>query len=391
MNMDITNYIPGTAKVHLKILVVDDTDANLELMDAVLTKAGHIVKKVKSGEEAIESYQAQLPDLILMDVMMPGMSGIEATQKIREFKTPRWIPIIFISALSHRDDMVRGLEAGGDDYLGKPVDIVLLLAKINAMQRIAVLEYKLRVSNQKLQSYRDRSERELDMARELIEQMVSGSSAQLDDVELWLQAADNLGGDLLLTQRFGQDKEYLLLADAMGHSLSAAFPLVPLVQAFSDMSRMGLSVSEIVAEMNSRLSKLLPVGNFVAVTLVSWDRKGRTLEIWNGGNPPALLSDVSGDVLMRFNSKHMALGIHDANEFDASIETFRWDGESCLTLYSDGLADAKNELNIEFGEEGVIAALSCTDAHEILKNAVIAHMRGSSANDDISLATIKLQ
>lgn len=389
--MDMTNFIPATTKAHLKILLADDNEANLLLLGAVLTRAGHIVKSVRSGEEAIASYQAQLPDLVLMDVMMPGIGGIEATRRIRALGSSRWVPIIFVSALNHRDDMVRGLEAGGDDYLTKPVDIVLLLAKINAMQRIAVLEYKLRVSNLKLQSYRDKSERDLDMARELIEQMASVSSAQLDNVELWLQAAANLGGDLLLTQQFMQEKEYLLLADAMGHSLSAAFPLVPLVQAFSDMTRAGLPVSDIVQEMNERLCKLLPVGNFVAVTLVGWDRNGKTLEIWNGGNPPALLSDKAGGVIRQFRSRHMALGIRHGDEFDAGTEIVKWDDECRLTLYSDGLADAKNESGVVFGEEGIVAALSCPDSHRELKNAVIAHLDGCMANDDISLATIKLQ
>ncbi|MGV8934948.1 MAG: PP2C family protein-serine/threonine phosphatase [Gallionellaceae bacterium] len=388
--MEMTNIIHGATRAHLKILLVDDNDVNLQLLNAVLSKAGHIVKSVRSGEEAIASYQTQLPDLVLMDVMMPGMGGIEATRRIRAMKTPRWVPIMFISALSKRDDMVRGLEAGGDDYLAKPVDIVLLLAKINAMQRIAVLEYKLRVSNQKLQTYRDKSERELDMARELIEQMVFSSSTPLDDVELWLQAAANLGGDLLLTQRYGQGQEYLLLADAMGHSLSAAFPLVPLVQVFSEMTRAGLPVADIVREMNARLSKLLPSGNFVAVTLVSWERDAKMLKIWNGGNPPALLCDSAGEVTKQFGSRHMALGIRQDDEFDASTEVYEWDANSTLTLYSDGLADVENAADEKFGGEGILAALRCADAHQELKRSLIAHLHGVEANDDISLATIKL-
>lgn len=377
--------------VQLKILAVDDTQMNLDLLEMVLSNGGHTVISALSGEEAITLFQAERPDLVLMDVMMPGIGGIEATRRIRALDADRWVPIIFISALSHSTDMVVGLDAGGDDYLGKPIDIILLAAKINAMQRIAALERKLHDSNVQLNAYRDNSERELDMARELMEHMVAGSSTPLPDVELWLQPAANLGGDLLVTQQFNHEIEYVLLADAMGHGLSAAFPLVPLVQVFSDMTGAGKAVSDIVGEMNTRLSKLLPVGNFVALTLLSVDRKNRKLEIWNGGNPPALLADSAGNVTHQFKSRNMALGIMRGNEFDATPETMQWTDEASLTLYSDGLADAVSVSGVEFGEEAITAALYGKNSHQSLKAAITAHLGGRGSNDDISLATVRLR
>lgn len=388
MDQNINNAAVG--QVHLKILAVDDTPANLDLLEAVLSNAGHSVILARSGEEAILSYQAARPDLVLMDVMMPGMDGIEATRRIRKLDTDRWVPIIYISALSHRDDMVRGLEAGGDDYLGKPVDILLLLAKINAMQRISALEERLRKSNALLDAYRHNSERELDMARELLEHMVKGASTALQGAELWVQATANLGGDLLITQKCSSGLEYLLLADAMGHGLSAAMPLVPLVQVFSGMTRICKPVHEIVREMNTKLTALLPVGNFVAVTLISMDRVGRRLEIWNGGNPPVLLADNKGNVTHKFRSRHVSLGILRDNGFDAGTESFSWNDEGSLVLYSDGLADATNAMGVAFGEEGIASALQCCRSHQCLKVAIAAHLGGQGAADDISVATVKL-
>jgi CheY-like chemotaxis protein len=391
MIMDVKNIIHGRGYAHLKILIADDTSANLDLMVAVLSHAGHHVVTVNTGEDAILSFQAERPDVVLMDVMMPGIGGIEATRRIRALAPDHWVPIIFISALNHRDDMVLGLEAGGDDYLGKPIDVVLLLAKINATQRIVELEDRLRLSNAQLKAYRDHSERELGMARDLMEQMVAVSSMQLPGVELWLKPAANLGGDLLITQQFNQERDYILLADAMGHGLSAAFPLVPLVQVFSDIARSGKSVPMLVREMNARLSTLLPVGNFVAVTLISVDRRHRFIEIWNGGNPPVLLGTGLGKVTKKFKSRHLSLGILRSDDFDDSTETFQWKGECCLTLYSDGLADAISADGIEFGEKGIIDALQRSCSHQSLKSAILAHIGEHGASDDISLATIKLQ
>lgn len=385
------NTIQGGVNEFLKILVADDAPANLGLMVKVLTSAGHQVRTVQSGEEAIASFQKERPDVVLMDVKMPGIGGIEATRRIRTLDTGRWVPIIFISALSDSDDMVRGLEAGGDDYLGKPIDVVLLLAKIKAMQRIAMLEERLSVSNAQLNIYHDYSEHELNMAREIMDQMVGGSSVKLKGVELWLKPSAVLGGDVLLTQQFKREREYVLLADAMGHGLSAALPLVPLVQIFSDMARAGKSVSLIIQEINARLSSLLPLGNFVAVTLISFDRKERLLEIWNGGNPPALLSSSDGKVTKKFKSRHLAPGVIRGNDFDAGTESFHWNDEICLTLYSDGLAEAINAEGLEFGEKGILAALKRDCSHQSLKTAVKEHVGKHGASDDISLATINLQ
>ncbi len=389
--MNEKNKIQRGVNEFLKILVVDDTLANLGLMVKVLTSAGHQVRTVQSGEEAIASFQKERPDVVLMDVKMPGIGGIEATRRIRALDTGRWVPIIFISALSDSEDMVRGLEAGGDDYLGKPIDVVLLLAKIKAMQRIAMLEERLSVSNAQMKIYHDHSEHELNMAREIMDLMVAESSVKLKSVELWLKPSAVLGGDVLLTQKFKREREYVLLADAMGHGLSAALPLVPLVQVFSDMARAGKSVSLIIQEINARLSSLLPLGNFVAVTLISLDRKERLLEIWNGGNPPALLSGSDGKVSRKFKSRHLAPGVIRGNDFDAGTESFNWNDEICLTLYSDGLAEAINAEGLEFGEKGIIAALKRDCSHQSLKTAVKEHVGQHGASDDISLATINLQ
>ena len=374
----------------LRILAVDDTPANIALIEAVLSKEGHTVITARNGEEAVLSYQAERPDVVLMDVMMPGMGGIEATRRIRALDTDHWVPIIFISALSHRDDIVRGLEAGGDDYLGKPIDVVLLLAKINAMRRISALKEKLRLSNTLLDAYRHNSERELDMARELMEHMVRGVSSTLPHVELWVQPAANLGGDLLLTRKCQCGNEYLLLADAMGHGLSAAMPLIPLVQVFSEMTNRCEYAREILREMNLQISNLLPSGNFIAFTLISMDREKRQIEIWNGGNPPALLVDSKGNVKHKFSSRHLALGILRDEDFDGSLDSFNWDEDCTLVLYSDGLADARNEAGVEFGEAGIISALQCESSHRSLKMAIATHLEGSWANDDISLATVRL-
>lgn len=374
----------------LNILVVDDMSANVALLRTALMQAGHTVIAASSGEEALAFFVSERPDVVLMDVMMPGIGGIEATRRMRELYVEQWVPIIFISALSHREDIVRGLDAGGDDYLTKPVDIMLLLAKINAMQRIADLEGKLRKANEELQAYRITSEYELEMAKELMEHIVAESSAQVSGVELWLQAATNMSGDLVITQKYFDDRDYVLLADAMGHGLPAALPLVPLVQVFSAMTQDGFTISAMVREMNLRLKALLPVGNFVAVTLFCIDRVNRNIEVWNGGNPSALLFNAEGDVVHEFKSCHPAIGMLRSPDFDASTEVFQCQEGGWFAGFSDGMVDAMNGAGEEFGVERIVAALRGQNPYQSLKDSMVAHLNGHSAHDDISLAVVKL-
>lgn len=374
----------------LRILAVDDTPTNLELLNTVLGYAGHEVITANTGEEALEKFKAQQPDLVLMDVMMPGIGGIEATRRMRETTSTRWVPIIFISALSHREDIVAGLDAGGDDYLSKPIDVVLLLTKIKGMRRIASLQESLQQNNAVLQVFRDKSERDMQIARELMEQMIASSSCRLQKVDTWLLPAEKLCGDLIVTQQYQGQMEYVLLADAMGHGLTAALLLLPLVQVFSEMSRNGQPVSAIVQAMNRSLVSLLPVGNFVAVTLIGINRDKKILEVWNGGNPAVLMTDADGAVVRRFESRHMAMGICRGDVFDASSELLQWNESFTLTLYSDGALDAGNAQGVSFGEQRVLATLRQTDTHAALQTALLAHLAGNAPRDDISLATIKL-
>ncbi|MCB1867830.1 MAG: diguanylate cyclase [Gammaproteobacteria bacterium] len=126
----------------MKILLVDDTHTMRMLMTAILEDFGHNVICCENGEEAVENYLREHPDLILMDVVMPVMDGYQAAIKIRAIDND-WVPIIFLSTRADPRDVAAGIEAGGDDYLIKPVDETVLKAKLIAMQRIATMRHKL--------------------------------------------------------------------------------------------------------------------------------------------------------------------------------------------------------------------------------------------------------
>lgn len=119
-----------------KILVVDDHPSNVKALSKRLTAEGHQVLEATSGSEAIKVVETGAPDLVLLDVMMPGMDGYEACRIIKENTAKRFTPVIMITAKTETEDIVRGLENGADEYVTKPFEPVELMARINSMLRI---------------------------------------------------------------------------------------------------------------------------------------------------------------------------------------------------------------------------------------------------------------
>ena len=124
----------------MKVLAVDDNRTNLHILQVFLKKLGHQVILAENGAEAVERFEADAPDLILLDIMMPVMDGFEAARRIKSLTQDHWTPIIFLSALNRDENLVEGLEAGGDDYLTKPINFVVLEAKLRSMQHSLALQ-----------------------------------------------------------------------------------------------------------------------------------------------------------------------------------------------------------------------------------------------------------
>lgn len=138
----------------VRILAVDDNPMNIELLQAILEPQGFAVDRAYSGKEAIDKLDESPPDLILLDVMMPGLNGYETCRKMRDNERLPYIPIIFITASElEQKDVVGGLDAGGNDYIRKPFDSAELISRIQANLRVKSGYDALAQSKAKLSQY----------------------------------------------------------------------------------------------------------------------------------------------------------------------------------------------------------------------------------------------
>ena len=129
-----------------RVLVVDDILPNVKLLEAKLTCAYYEVITAQSGQEALEKVENENPDIVLLDVMMPEMDGFEVCERIKSSSETAHIPVVMVTALTDTQDKVRGLEAGADDFLSKPIDDVALMARVRSLARLkmALDEWRIR-------------------------------------------------------------------------------------------------------------------------------------------------------------------------------------------------------------------------------------------------------
>ncbi|MDR1463473.1 MAG: diguanylate cyclase [Azoarcus sp.] len=135
----------------MKVLLIEDTVTSATVVCNWLTNMKLTALHADTGEAGLEMFKHERPDLVLLDIIMPGMDGFEVAKRIRKLEKNHWTPIIFLTARTDEQDLQRAIDAGGDDYLIKPVSEIVLKAKISAMRRMAEMRDSLRTLTNKLE------------------------------------------------------------------------------------------------------------------------------------------------------------------------------------------------------------------------------------------------
>lgn len=259
--------------------------------------------------------------------------------------------------------------------------------------QIEELYRQLATKIQALEKYHDHTEEELRIGSDIMGRITAAYGAPDPGVRIMINPATHYSGDLILTARTPDGHLHVLLADAVGHGLIAAMNLLPLSQVFSAMSKKGFPVSRIAAELNAKIFRLMPADRFVGAAVVSVDFRNQVIEVWNGGVPAPMLVGANGEMLHQWASRNLPLGILGEDDFSSEVETFHYEQEGQLFLFSDGLPEAESPVGEQFGRERIREVLLHNDPDyrfDCLSRALKQHLDGGSAHDDVSLAMVSL-
>jgi PAS domain S-box-containing protein len=338
---DISDHFDENSQ--LSILLVEDSKSQAMLLSSLLNQFGHSVYHSPSGEDAIEKFREIRPDLVLMDVTLSGMDGYETTKAIRT-EHKHWFPIIFLTGLHEVADKLRALEVGGDDFFSKPVDHNELLAKLKVMGRIHAMQ-------KKLNQYMVEHEEDNQLAALVMNRYLKASQEDPRVEYSILSASHYFSGDAVSIAKTPDGGLNVMVLDAMGHGLPAAINAMPAIQSFYALSKRGMPLEELVAELNDIVCEFSPTGHFLAATIFNLDNTASVVSGWIGGAPNVLVN--SEGEIKSFSSKNFSLGVLSSNKLQLEFFYTPWSEKSMLVTCTDGVIETNGKDGEALGEQWI--------------------------------------
>ena len=366
-----------------RILIVDDAKTNIDILVEAL-RGEYKLSVALDGTAALRSVEKSPPDLVLLDIMMPGIDGYEVCRQLRAQESTRELPVMFLSSLEDVKDKTRGFEVGGNDYLTKPFEVLEVKARVRSLLKAKAYA----------DAVREAMARDLRIAREIqmgiLPADLQAATSHTDlDVHAIIEPAQQVGGDLYEVLRASDDRLVVALGDVSGKGIPAALFMAVTVTVLRTLARHIVDPAEILCRLNAELTERNPRGMFVTMQCLIFDlAQGRVscagaghhqLAILSPGRPPRLACPSSGRPagLMAFNP--------------IECETLPLEAGDTFVLFSDGVSEAMNAAEDFYGEERLLAALSAsagTPAADTVRKVVAdvrAFVAGAKQSDDITV------
>lgn len=374
----------------LTILIADDNMTDRMLLSSIVRRQGHHVVQADNGEEAVRVFETMRPHLVLLDAMMPIMDGFEAARQIKAMAGEALVPIIFLTSMTEEQALVACLEAGGDDFLAKPYNQVILAAKINAMDRLRRLQATVLEQRDQISRHHGYLLNEQRVAKAVFDQVAHSGCLSSLNIRYMQSPYALFNGDLLLASFTPSGDMHVMLGDFTGHGLPAAVGAMPVAEVFYGMTAKGYGLAEILREMNAKLKRILPVDMFCCATLLNVSFQRLQVEVWNGGLPDGYILYQGSGERMALASRHLPLGVLARKDFDDKTEVHSLSQGDQLFLMSDGVIDTANADDQLFGAERLQTVLSGNRwPHRLFEEiqGALDEFRGES-RDDVSMVQI---
>ena len=327
-----------------RILVVDDDSFNREILFRHLERQGHVVCQASSGRDAFAILSEAPFDIIVLDVMMPGMNGFQFLEAVREDERLSGLSTIVVSALDDPESMARCIELGAEDYLPRDFDPVILKARIDSV--LEKKEYKRR-NDEALQRLVETQER---LAAELREAAFYVRSLLPKRLRWQGVSADwefipslSLGGDCFYYHKIDEQRLALYLLDVSGHGIQAALLSATIMNMLRGLSLGGVdygSPSSVLSRLNRSFRMEDQNNMYFTIWYGVYDASTKVLRYAGAGSPPAVLIGPDG-VVLELAGDGPVIGVDETavfGNFDQTIDT-----GSNLYLFSDGLFEVRTK------------------------------------------------
>jgi sigma-B regulation protein RsbU (phosphoserine phosphatase) len=367
-----------------RVLIVDDNRIVRDMLKRhVATRPGVEIVEAGDGMRAVEIVRAKAPDMILMDLMMPGMDGIEAIRRIREDPANADIPILFLSTETDRAKWVEAFEAGANDFVQKPYEKRELMARMDTHLRLAALTRELRVKNALL-------EREQYLAGHVQSQLLpQGLDFPGFTASAVYQAQEQIGGDFYDAWDDGETV-HVVMADISGHGASAALLMAVCKGLLYSLAKTRPDPGDMVAELNRMLYAMLEGGDldmYVTLAFAAISRSRNTVSFLSAGHAPAY---VLGQGVVALGPTGPGLGFH--NDFTWETVTLPFGPGNTLFLLTDGVTELRAPGGEFFGEKRLLELLSGDAPPRELIGRVIDHALPfckGRLTDDLAMLAIR--
>ena len=371
-----------------RVLVVDDARTNLDILVEGL-KADHKLSLALNGQMALQAAARTPPDLVLLDIMMPGMDGYEVCRRLRQMPETAEVPIMFLSSLEDVQNKARGFEAGGNDYLTKPFEMLEVKARVRSLLKAKAYS----------DAVKEQIASELRIARDIQMGMLPHDFSGLErsygvSVDAVLQPAREVGGDLYGVCPCGPERLVVFIGDVSGKGIPASMFMVRAMSLAQLLAREIAEPDRVLARLNDELAADNPSGMFVTFLCAVFTPASTSIRLANGGHCRPVLLPAAKGPRWTFDTLGTALGLEPGLKFEPTEVVLR-EGDA-LILYSDGVNEAFNSREECYGNERLLSdsgALSGQSASAIasgLLRKVRSFAGDAPQSDDIAILALKV-
>lgn len=383
-----------------KLLVINDDDNVRDVITLFLKSRSFDVVEASNGYEGIEQAVHQEPALILLDVMMPGLDGYQVCSQLKSSPATKEIPVIFLSSLSDPKDKIRGLEAGGVDFVTRVEDKGELLARVETHLKLAALTNEVKEQNKELMRRQVLLDNDLKMAASIQRSLLPDNkfkSARMTFAWKCLPC-EMVGGDIFNSIPIDEKHLAVYILDVSGHGVASAMVTVAISQSIQQFIRTHREDSSTVMNLpktiTEQLNREFPYerfNEFFTLFFMVINAETGAVGYCNGGHPPPIILHPE-EPLDMMQGNEMAIGIAEASYPVYRAQLRKGDK---IVLYTDGIIECRNSKDAMYGQESFFALLEKIKkespenfVHKICL-ALNDFTQGSPQLDDISVMVIE--